>query len=102
MRTKNKKHTQFKGLICPLCGAGVPRGQILAHRVQAHGESATEVHTINAKSGKAKKYFQLPTIGAHQTLISQLHKSQHKRSKVISVTGYQPYKLPKDWNPPRG
>ena len=82
---------------------------VLAHRVQVHGESASVGRAFNPTTKKptkgkrkSKKNSNLPTIGAHPTLISQFHKSQHKRNKVVSVTGLQLYKPPKDWDPPRG
>ena len=100
--------TRLRELTCPLCGAMVPRGQVLAHRLQVHGESASGGRVINAKLKKStkgkrkpKKRSNIPSIGVHPTLISQLHKSQYKRNKAISITGSQSYQPPKDWNAPR-
>jgi hypothetical protein len=99
----------LRGLACPLCGVVVVRGEVLAHRVQVHGESASGVPVRKGTARKATKGkrkgkagYNLPAIGTHPTLISQLHKSQHKLAKATSITGDELYQSPKDWRPPRG
>ncbi len=104
-----KNAVKSGGLTCPLCGMSVTRGQVLAHRVQSHGESPTGMPIQKSPMMRAvkmhkklKQIFELRAIGHNPTLISQLHKSQHKQMKTRVVTGDQPYRTPEDWNPPRG